>query len=409
MAEDRRVVVTGLGVVSSLGIGWQEWWKNIMAGKSGISRIKSFDSTPYERHYAGEVKKFKATNFIKDKKILNMGRASQLAIAACKLALEDAGFKLRKSRNTKVGVLIGTTMGEPQVMEDFDAKMIPKGDYQVDPTSAMTYSPTTISANVAKLLKFNGPNLMFSNACAAGNYAVGLAYDYIRSGKVDYILAGGSDAFSRIAFSGFARLYAIAPKKCQPFDKNRQGMIPGEGSAMLFLESLESAIRRKAHIYAEIKGYGLSCDANHMTHPDVNGVQKAILKALGRAEVKPKQVNYISAHGTGTKENDRAECLAFRKVFGADLDDIPVSSIKSMLGHTMGAAAAFESVACCLALKKDEIPPTINFTERDCECDVDCVSQNGRKQIIHTVLNNSQAFGGNNGVLIFIKGCHERS
>jgi 3-oxoacyl-[acyl-carrier-protein] synthase II len=397
----RRVVITGLGVVSSIGIGWQDFWKNLMVGKSGISRITSFNSTSYDRHFAGELKKFKATDFLSDKRILQMGRASQLAVAACKLAMADTGFKIRKSRNTKVGICIGTTMGEPQVMELFDAKQIPKGTYDVDKLSAMTYSPTTIAANVAKLLKLNGPNIMFSNACAAGNYAVGLAYDYIRSGKVDFMLAGGSDAFSRIAFTGFARLFAIAPEKCQPFDLNRQGMIPGEGSGMLFIESLEGALKRKAHIYAEILGYGLSCDASHMTSPDPNGVQKAILKSLRAAEVKPDEINYISAHGTGTKENDRAECQAFKSVFGKQLESIPASSIKSMLGHTMGAASAFESIACCLAIKNNEIPPTINLSTKDPECNIDCVSGRGRKHSTKVVLNNSQAFGGNNACLVF--------
>ncbi len=372
-----------------------------MAGKSGISKIKAFDSSEYETHLAGEVKHFKPTDFIKDKRILQMGRASQLAVAACKLALVDANFKIRKSRNTKAGIFIGTTMGEPQVMEEMDAKAIPHGKYQVDTASAMTYSPATISTNAAKLLKFNGPNLMFSNACAAGNYALGLAYDYIRSGRVDFMLAGGADAFSRIAYTGFARLYAIAPEKCQPFDKNRQGMIPGEGAGMLFLESLESALKRKAPIYAEVKGYGLSCDANHMTHPDAHGVQKAIRKSLIASDLKPEMIDYISAHGTGTRENDRAECLAFRKVFGNHLDTIPVSSIKSMLGHSMGAASAFESIACCLAVQKNEVPPTINFNQKDPECDVDCVAHKGRNNLNNAVLNNSQAFGGNNGSIIF--------
>jgi 3-oxoacyl-[acyl-carrier-protein] synthase II len=406
MPNDRRVVVTGLGAVSSLGIGWQEFWKNLMAGKSGISRISSFDSSSYDRHFAGEIKNFKATDFISDKRILQMGRASQLAVAACKLAMADTGFKIRKSRNTKVGICIGTTMGEPQVMESFDAKEIPKGTYDVDKLSAMTYSPTTIAANVAKLLKLNGPNIMFSNACAAGNYAVGLAYDYIRSGKVDFMLAGGADAFSRIAFTGFARLFAIAPEKCQPFDINRQGMIPGEGSGMLFIESLEGAIKRKAHIYAEISGYGLSCDASHMTQPDPNGVQKAIRKSMRAAGVTPNEINYISAHGTGTKENDRAECEAFKAVFGKQLDQIPASSIKSMLGHTMGAASAFESIACCLAIKNNEIPPTINLSNKDPECDIDCVPHKGRQHSNQIVLNNSQAFGGNNAAVIVRRVLH---
>lgn len=401
MANERRVVITGLGVVSSIGIGWPEFWKNLLAGKSGIGKIKAFDSSSYDRHFAGEIKKFKASDFISDKRVLQMGRASQLAVAACELALEDRGFKIRKSRHTKVGICIGTTMGEPQVMEEFDAKMIPQNLYTIDVTSAMTYSPTTIAANVAKLLKLNGPNIMFSNACAAGNYALGLAYDYIRTGRIDFMLAGGADAFSRIAFTGFARVYAIAPEKCQPFDKNRQGMIPGEGAAMLFLETLEGALKRKAPIYAEVKGYGLSCDASHMTYPNFKSIQKAIHKSLKAAGVSPNAIDYISAHGTGTKENDRAECKAFRRVFGKQLDHIPASSIKSMLGHTMGAAAAFESVACCLAIKHNEVPPTINFSQKDPECDIDCVPGKGRKHVNKTALNNSQAFGGNNAVLIF--------
>jgi 3-oxoacyl-[acyl-carrier-protein] synthase II len=400
---DKRVVVTGLGVISSLGIGWEEWWKNIMAGKSGISKITAFDSSSYDRHYAGEIKKFKATDFISDKRVLQMGRASQLAVSACKLAFADTGFKIRKNRNTPVGICIGTTMGEPQIMEQMDEKVVRKGKYQVDKASALTYSPTTIALNVAKLLRLDGPNIMFSNACAAGNYAVGLAYDYIRSGRVDFMLAGGADAFSRIAFTGFARLFAVAPEKCQPFDLNRQGMIPGEGAAMLFMESLDSALRRKTKIYAEITGYGLSCDANHMTHPDPNGVQKAIRKSLKMAKVAPQEINYISAHGTGTKENDRSECEAFKRVFGENLGRIPASSIKSMLGHTMGAASAFESIACCLALKNNEIPPTINLATKDPECDVDCVPHNGRAHQSTIVLNNSQAFGGNNASIVLSK------
>lgn len=403
MPNDRRVVVTGLGVVSSLGIGWEEWWKNIMAGKSGIGKITAFDSSVYDRHFAGEVKKFNPKLFMTAKQAKQMGRASQIAIAACQMAMCDAGFKIRKSRTSKVGVFIGTTMGEPQVMEELDAKEIPKGSYNVDKNSAMSYSSTTIASNAAKFLRLNGPNMMFANACAAGNFALGLAYDYVRTGRVNFMLAGGADAFSRIAFTGFARLYAIAPEKCQPFDKNRQGMIPGEGGAMMFVETLESALKRKASIYAEIKGYGVSSDADHMTHPNPNGISSAIRKSLKEAGLLPGDIDYISAHGTGTKENDRGECMAFSQVLGKHLKDTPVSSIKSMLGHTMGAASAFESIACCLSLSNQEIPPTINFENTDRECEIDCIPNKGRKHKVGTVLNNSQAFGGNNADVIFKK------
>ena len=225
----------------------------------------------------------------------------------------------------------------------------------------------------------------------------------IKSRIANSAIVGGADGLSRITYTGFDRVYAIAAEKCQPFDSNRKGMIPGEGAGMLFLESLESAKKRNALIYAEIIGCGMSCDAHHMTNPDPYSVASAIRKSLKSGGVKPEDIDYISAHGTGTIENDRAESVAYHEVFGHLKERIPMSSIKSMLGHTMGAAAALESIACCLAIKYGEIPPTINFENPDPLCDLDVVPNNSRRQEVNVVLNTSQAFGGNNVCLVVKK------
>lgn len=244
---------------------------------------------------------------------------------------------------------------------------------------------------------------MTSTACSAGNYAIAYGYDLLKLQKADIVLAGASDGISRIEYTGFNQFAAVAPEKCRPFDKNRKGMIPGEGAAVLVLEVLERALRRKAPIYAEILGYGLSCDASHMTLPAVDGIAACMKKAIQEACITPDAVDYISAHGTGTPANDRAECAAIKEVFGARSKNIPISSIKSMLGHTMGAASALEAVACALTVKHDTIPPTMNYETPDPECDIDCVPNHSRRQPVTIALNNSYAFGGNNASLVIKK------
>ncbi|MFA6378703.1 MAG: beta-ketoacyl-[acyl-carrier-protein] synthase family protein [Candidatus Omnitrophota bacterium] len=398
--NNQRVVITGLGVVSSIGIGWQEFWKNLLAGKSGISKITSFDTSQYDRHYGGEIKNFDPTQFISKRRFFKMGRASQLAVAAAKLALEDAKLDKKTITGKRVGVVAGTTMGEPQILENLYYKSALEKKFVADSISALTYSPNFITVSVAKEFGLNSCNLLFGNACSAGNYALGYAFDLIKAGKVDVIVAGGVDAFSAIAFTGFNRLLVMAPEKCQPFDKNRKGMLLAEGCGMLILESLDSALKRKAMIYAEVLGYGLSCDAVSMTTSDHEQIIKATKKALRNSTINPIEIDYISAHGTGTIENDRAECKAFKAIFGERLKDIPVSSIKSMLGHPMGASAVIEAIACCLAIKDQKVPPTINFETKDPDCDIDCVPNKFRACKIKTVLNNSQAFGGNNASII---------
>ena len=398
---NKRVVVTGIGVISSIGIGKDVFWNNLINGQSGISEVASFDTSGHVTHVGGEVKDFKPDDFIAKKRSKLIGRASQLAIAATKLALEDAKLNKKSISGAVVSVCLGTTMGEIQSVENADQTWIRGGLKEVDNLRLYQSPVNNLPSNIAIEFKLRGRNRIFTTACAAGNYAVGFGYDLLQSGDSDIVIAGGADAFSWIAFTGFNKVGAAAPEKCQPFDKNRKGMIPGEGAGMLVLEPLEEAQRRKAHIYAEVLGYGLSCDAHHMTNPNVEGVASCMQEALNQTNLKPDDIDYICAHGTGTLHNDRAECAAIKQVFGDKR--ITLSSIKSMLGHTMGAASAIEAITCCLAVENDIIPPTINFETPDPECDIDCVPNKARKKTVKIALNNGFAFGGNNACLVVKK------
>lgn len=396
MSQDRRVVITGLGVVSSIGIGKDNFWEALIAGKSGISEINSFDTSKYDRRYGGEIKNFNPEDYIDKKKVKLIGRASQFAIAATKLALQDAGLDLADIVPERTGVAIGTTMGEIQALEEIDKIWVKNGDVEVDPRLIPQYPSNVLSSNVSLEFGLKGPTLLIPTACAAGNYSIGYAYDLLRFGKADIMFAGGADPFSRITFTGFSRLYAMAPEKCQPFDKNRKGMIVGEGAGMVILEPLDTAMKRGAPIYAEVLGYGMSCDAYHMTIPDINGIALVLRTTLRNININPEDVDYVSAHGTGTVPNDKTECQAIKKVFGERNDGMLISSIKSMLGHTMGAASAIEAISCCKSIETGWIPPTINYQTFDPDCNIDCVPNKAREKEINIVLNNAFAFGGNN-------------
>lgn len=400
---DKRIVITGIGVISSIGIGKEKFWEALIDGKSGISPVSSFDTSAYPTHNGGEIKDFHAYDFVNPKKSAFFGRASCLAVSAAKLAFQDAGLDPDGLDKKKFGVIMGTTMGESQVLEKVNEAWVRIGEGAIDAKLISRYPTNVLSANVAIEFKLKGPNYVIPTACAAGNYAIGYAYDLIRAQEAEYILAGGVDAFSRLAFIGFNRLYAVSPEKCQPFDKNRKGMMVGEGAGIVVLEPLENALKRKANVYAEVIGYGLSCDAHHMTAPEAGGIARAIKKALKESHIGIDSVDYISAHGTGTQANDKTECLAMKNVFNSRLKDIPASSIKSMLGHTMGAASAIEAITCCLAIKNDIIPPTINYETPDPECDIDCVPNVCRRKKINIALNNASAFGGNNATLVLKK------
>jgi len=398
---NKRVVITGLGVISSIGIGWQEFWDNLLKGKSGISPVTSFDTSNHFTHNGGEIKNFDPENFFNKDKTNSLGRASQLALAAAKLAIADAKLKKNELEISSIGTCIGTTTGSIQAIEAINDKLLNK---QVPSENLISQLPPhTKPAIVAKEFNLKGPNFMISNACASGNYAIGYGYDLIRFNRADLIFAGGSDPFSRIEYTGFNQLASVAPERCQPFDKNRKGMIVAEGAGILVLESLESALQRNAHIYAEISGYGLSCDAKHMTQPSAEGISQCMIKAMHEAQINRDDVDYISAHGTGTIANDKTECAAIKIVFGNRYKQIPISSIKSMLGHTMGAAAALEAISCALSIQNDIIPPTINYETPDQECDIDCVPNKARESTVSIALNNSYAFGDNNASLVLKK------
>lgn len=401
--NDRRVVVTGLGVVSSIGIGWPEFWKNLVAGKSGISEIEYIDTSDYDCHKGGEIKNFNPEEFIDSHRIVKLGNSSIFAISAIKMALKDARIDIDELSLVQPNLAMGTTMGESQLIEQIVEDKFRKQRKSPEEILALNYPANSIIANIAREFKFIKKNILFANACAAGNYAIGYAYDLIKSGRSEMVIAGGVDSLSRIAFTGFGRLFAMSPDQCQPFDKNRKGMMLGEGCGIIILESFKNAMNRNANIHAEILGYGMSCDAKHMTNPSINGVFKAMNKALKNSNLKPEDLDYICAHGTGTHENDAAESKAINYLTKSLNKRIPVSSIKSMLGHTMGAASAIETISCVLSLKYGELPPTINFHDIDEDCDIDCIPNKSRKGEYKLLLNNSQAFGGNNAVVILKK------
>lgn len=402
--EAARVVVTGIGFVTSIGQGRDAVWRALLAGRSGISRVESFDSSRHAASLGGEIKNFSPEHFRRlDPR--GLGRASQLAISAARLALDDAGLDegLGEIAPNRVGVAMGTTSGEPGMVEDFDDLYLAGRTERIGPQIATLYPSHVIAAHIAAEFHFGGPVTMLPAACAAGNYAIGWSLDALRAGRAEVMLAGGADAFSRITYTGFARLGAIAPELCQPFDKNRKGMVPGEGAAVLVLETLAGALRRGARIYAEVAGYGLTCDAHHMTaaHPEGDGAARAMRAALAHAGLPAAAIDYVSAHGTGTPTNDRLESRAMKQVFGERR--VPASSIKSMLGHTMGAASAIESGVCALAVAENRVPPTIHFTEPDPECDIDCVPNVAREMEVGAAMNNAYAFGGNNASVVFRK------
>ncbi|HEY7214108.1 MAG TPA: beta-ketoacyl-[acyl-carrier-protein] synthase family protein [Thermoanaerobaculia bacterium] len=398
-----RIAVTGLGLVTPVGAGRDEVWQGLLAGRSGFAPVESFDTRAFSVHLGAEVRGFRAEPYVRRLAPGALGRASQMAIAAARMALADAGLDAEGLAAERAGVAMGTTSGEPREVERFDDRYLAGELDRVGAEFISLYPCHMIAAHVARELGFAGPNAMFPTACAAGNYAIAHAMDVLRAGRADLMLAGGADAFSRITYTGFARLGAIAPERCQPFDRNRKGMIPGEGAAVLVLEPLDRAAARGARIYAELAGYGLSCDAHHMTaaHPEGDGAARAMQRALADAGAAPEEVSYISAHGTGTPTNDRLETLAVKRVFGEAARRTPMSSIKSMIGHTMGAASAIEAAVCALAVAEDRIPPTMNLEEP--EDDLDYVPNAARDTPVRLAMNNAYAFGGNNASVILRK------
>lgn len=407
----RRVVVTGLGLVTPLGTGVEKTWKAICAGESGIGRITRFDPTGYDAQIAGEVKDFDPAQFIEKKEIKKMDTFIHYAVGAAQLAVDDAGLKVAPEEATKVGVYIGSGIGGLGSIEHYHDVLRAKGPGRVSPF----FIPMTIinlaSGQVAIRIGAKGPNSCAVTACATGNHCIGDAYRLIQRGDADVMVAGGAEAaVTPLGVAGFASAKALSfrndepTKASRPFDKDRDGFVLGEGAGVLVIEELEHALQRGVRIYGEIIGYGMNSDAYHITAPpeEGEGAVRCMELALKDAAINRDQIGYINAHGTSTMA-DAIETRAIKQVFGEQAFRIPVSSTKSMTGHLLGAAGGIEAVFSLLALFHGVLPPTINLDHPDPACDLDYVPNKARPSAIKTALSNSFGFGGVNACLIFTR------
>ncbi|MEU2184928.1 beta-ketoacyl-[acyl-carrier-protein] synthase family protein [Streptomyces thermolilacinus] len=395
----RRVVITGLGTISSIGLGVAAFLDGLRSGRSGVKPITAFDTTGFAHANGCEVDDFDPAEWIRRVDPDELGRATQFSVAAANLAVADAGLSLEELRQRRALVSVGTTDAEARDLDGLVELQLKDGPEQLPPGVVRRAQAGRLSTGIVRELGLTDVEaLTIPTACAAGNYAIGSGFDAIRGGEVEVALCGGADAVCRKTFAGFYRLGTIAPEVCQPFDKDRKGILTGEGAGILLMESLESARARGARVYAEVLGYGLNCDAHHPVAPDQGSLARCMEVAHRNAGVKPEDIDFISAHGTGTRANDVTEAGAIRQVFAAPP---PTISIKSMIGHSMGAASALASAACALALTEGFIPPTINHRETDPECGLDCVPNEARPAELNVVQNNALAFAGNNAVLIF--------
>lgn len=394
-----RVVITGLGPVSSVGIGVSAFAAALRDGRSGISPITSFDVSGFPHVCAGEVRNFDPARILKRVQPGCWGRSSLFAAAAARLAVDDAGVDLDREPLDRVGVVMGTTCGESQVSEALTHQILAHG-FDSQESRLIEQSPANRLAHaVSEELGATGLSLTLSTACAASNYAIGYAFDCLSEGAADMMVAGGSDSVCRWVHAGFYRLGTLAKESCVPFDKHRSGILTAEGGSALLLETLDHARARGARVYAEVLGYGLNCDADHMVAPNAASVAACMRLAHQHAGVGPEDIDYICAHGTGTPANDLAEFKAVREVFGDHPP--PMSSIKSMLGHTMGAASGFGAIASALAVSTGYLPPTAGWATADPMMPgLDAVPGRGRSATVDAVQNDGFAFGGNNAILI---------
>jgi 3-oxoacyl-[acyl-carrier-protein] synthase II len=393
-----RVVITGRGVVSSIGVGVAEFTEGLRAGRNEVAPITAFDTTGFAHSNGCEVTAFDPARWIERTPVEELGRASAFALAATAMALADAGLTGADLRDRRGHIAVGTTDGESQDVDLLAARTI-AGAGGVDRALAARAGTHRVSTTIAGEFGLRDVESMtVATACAAGNYAIGDGLDAIRLGDADYAVVGGVDAICRRSFASFYRLGIMAPDRCRPFDADRKGMLSSEGAGILLLESLTSALARGAHIYAEVLGYGLNCDAHHSVAPEQSSIQACMEAALSDAGVRPGDVDLISAHGTGTKSNDVTETRAIKTVYG----DRPPPTVawKSMLGHTMGASSALSAIAGTIAINEGFIPPTVNHRTPDPECDLDCVPNRAISADVRIVQNNAFAFGGNNAIVL---------
>jgi len=407
----KRVVITGIGVVSPLGIGKEKFWDGLAKGHSGVGKITCFDTSNFACKIAAEVKDFNPEDYFEDKKqIRRTDRFTQFALAANEEAIKDAGINFEKENSHSVGVIIGSGIGGLHTLEEQHRILIRKGPSRVSPFLIPMFITDIAPGEIAIRYGLTGPNYAVSSACASATHALGDALRLIRYGDAEVIISGGSEAaITPIGVSGFTNMRALSlrndePEKAsRPFDRDRDGFVMGEGAGIIILETLEHALTRGAKkIYAELTGYGATDDAYHITapEPDALSATRAMQLALEDAEISPEEIDYINAHGTSTELNDKIETSAIKKVFGRKAYEIPISSTKSMTGHLLGASGAVELIATILSMEKGYIHPTINLENPDPECDLDYVPNKARKKEINCALSNSLGFGGHNAVLI---------
>ncbi len=408
--SERRVVITGIGVVSPIGLGKETFWDNLVAGTNGITRFDAFDSTEYDCKIAGEVKNFDPKPFFKTPKdTKRTDRFTQFAMAASKMAVADSGIDFDKLDLDRAGVMIGSGIGGLQSMETEAHRIADRGPSRVSPFTIAMMISNMASGMISMEFGLRGPNMCIVTACATANNSLGEAWRIIKFGDADCFVAGGTEAtITPLGIAGFAAMRALSCRNdepgqaCRPFDAQRDGFIMGEGAGILVIEELEHAKKRGAHIYCELAGYGVSADAYHMTAPlpDGEGAARAMQIAMNHAGVNPTDVDYINAHATSTPLGDQCETKAIKRALGDHAYKTPVSSTKSMTGHLLGAAGGVEMAACALAIQNGIIPPTINLENPDPECDLDYVPNTAREAKVKVAINNSFGFGGHNATLI---------
>jgi len=410
MASDRRrVVVTGIGPVTPVGIGVDRFWPSLVNGESGVGKLEAFDPSPFTSRIAAEVHDFRPEDYMEPPDTRRMDRFAQFAVASARLALGDAGLEVSAIEPSRVGVVIGTGIGGITAFEREMEVLRERGPSRVSPHLVAMMIPNMAAGQVAMRLGLTGPNDSTTTACAASGHAIARGVDLIRSGAADVMLAGGTEsAMSPLTLAGFCATRALSTRNddpegaSRPFDAGRDGFVLGEGATVLVLEALEGAVARGARIYAEVAGYGLSADAHHETapHPEGDGAVLAMQAALRDSGVEPEDVAYINAHGTSTSLGDIAEIAAIKRVFGDHARRLAVSSTKSMTGHLVGAAGSTEAAATALAIANGVLPPTINQEEPDPQCDLDVVPNTAREADVEVAMSNSFGFGGQNASLV---------
>ena len=408
----RRVVVTGVGLITPLGNGTEKSWKNLLDGRSGIRKITQFDATHFTCQVAGEVPDFEINQFIEIKEQKKMDRFIHFAFAAAKMAVEDSGLKITKDNADRIGVLVGSGIGGLSAIEHYHTILLEKGPKRISPFFIPMLIINLAAGQISIHFGAKGPNSAVATACASGTHSIGDAFKIIKRGEADAMISGGTEAvITPLAVGGFSSMKALStrnnePEKAsRPFDRDRDGFVMGEGAGIMVLEDMEHALSRGAKIYAEITGYGMTGDAYHITSPppEGEGAARCMRASLKDANIHPEEIEYINAHGTSTKYGDELETQAIKSVFGKHAYKFAVSSTKSMTGHLLGAAGGVEGVICALGIFNKIIPPTINLENPDPECDLDYIPNKARAMDINMAMSNSFGFGGTNACIIFRK------